>query len=116
MTLVQNRLHELDKGSKRLGLGICSQGTYVTFEIVVFDVGLDANQVPQHSRHQILAEDDDFLLKELDTAWVGRAVDVRYAGLQAANKGGEERSPGQYCVQCDIQRARHEDEMGGASY
>jgi hypothetical protein len=56
-----------------MGVGVC---TYISLQIFVPRVRFHADEVPEHARHHIIAEDDDFLPEELQPAGVARQVDL----------------------------------------
>ena len=91
-------------------------GTYITLQIFVPRVRLHADEVPEHARHHVLAEDDDLLLKELEPARVARQVHLGDFGLQARCEGGEQRLARQDRVHGQVERARDEDEVRAARY
>jgi len=49
--------------------------TYISFQIIVSRVRFYAYEVPEHARHDIIAEYDDLLAEEFETAGVARQVD-----------------------------------------
>ena len=69
--------------------GTSLPGTHVSLQVVVLDIRLDSNYITKHSRHEVFSEDHDLLLKELDTAWIGREFNVGYAILQTGYEGRE---------------------------
>lgn len=67
--------------------------TYITLQIFVPRVALDADQVPEHARHDVVAKDDDLLPEEFQTARVARQVDIGDLGSQPGGERGEEGFP-----------------------
>jgi len=65
--------------------------TYISFQIIVSRVRFHADEVPEHARHDIIAEDGYFLAEEFETAGVARQVYLWDFGAQAGREGGEER-------------------------
>lgn len=50
--------------------------TYISFQIIVSRVRFHADEVPEHARHDVVTEYDDFLAEEFETAGVARQVDL----------------------------------------
>ena len=50
--------------------------TYISFQIIVSGVRFYADEVPEHARHDIITEYDDFVAEEFETAGVARQVDL----------------------------------------
>jgi hypothetical protein len=46
-------------------------------QVLAPHIGFDADNVPQHSRHHVVPEDNDFLIEEFYSARVGGEVRVR---------------------------------------
>jgi hypothetical protein len=59
-----------------VGSGETRKNTYISFQILVSGVRFHADEVPEHARHDIFAEYDDFLAEEFETAGVARQVDL----------------------------------------
>jgi hypothetical protein len=89
--------------------------TYVSLEVIYFNIRFDPNQVAEHPRHHILPEHNNFLAKELDTAWVARKIYFRYLCLQACCKTGKYWAPWKDGGRARIVRTRNEYKMAFTS-
>lgn len=78
MTLIEDRLHKLENLSEALYTFEKFLRAHIAFQVVVSDIGLDANKTPKHLRHEILPEYHYFLLKEFDTARICSKMHFRY--------------------------------------
>lgn len=56
-----------------MGSGEC---THISLQILVPRVRFHANEVSEHARHHVIAENDDLLPEELQPAGVAREVDL----------------------------------------
>jgi len=90
--------------------------TYITLQIFAPRVALDADQVPEHARHDVVAKDDDLLAEEFQTARVARQVDVGDLGPQPGGERGQERFARQDRVDGQVEWTGYEDEVGAARY
>jgi hypothetical protein len=65
------------------------EGSYVSLQIIISGLRLHAYDIPQHPRHHILSEDDNLLVKELDSAGICPKMHVRNFVFQTRHDGRE---------------------------
>ena len=73
VALVEDRLDELSPAGDQM-MTIRRRGgrmnAHISLQILVPRVWLNADEIAEHAGHGVVAEDDDLLPEELETAWV----------------------------------------------
>ena len=85
--------------------------TYISLEVIHFDVRFGPHQVAKHPSHHIFPEYNNLLAKKLDTTRVARKVHSRYLRFQARCKTRKNRAPWKDSGGARIVRARDEYKM-----
>lgn len=65
---------------------------YEAFQRISPHVGLHAQRITQHPRHDVLPEDQNLLVEELDAGRVGSKVDLGYLGPEFTCQGRKQRT------------------------